>query len=452
VHNAYRAMLLTLVAVAAYFLGAHIPNPFLTAEAMEAIYGSQISGSRASFGPFALGIGPALSGFFLVEVCSFFLPPLSRWRREGFAGRARLNRAALILSMVLAVITATFMVRQMSALYGGQLSLIDGSFANMAGACAFFTGGFVIIYYVATLLSAHGLGNGFGLFLFVGALARLYQSFTQAYLTAPDGAPRPANFPALAPLLLTLLLVALFCFWMSRRRVLAGEHAGRAVQLEVPPVLQGLFAWSLAWQLTGLMATLDMLLQLKLNLTLDHSNPFVRYGLYFLFFTLASAFVYWAAYSPRRLLAQTFGRLTLAPEERVRLGRLALAAFAGVALFELFGHLPHPIARGEMLLSRAFDLGSLVAAYVLGKDIWQNFNFLRLVPRPVFVAELDNIHLASLIRAEALASGQPVYLKGFEYRRLLSFFQPLQKIGVYAAPEYAQTLRERVGLDSVPVV
>lgn len=450
---AAKALLYTLLAIAGYWLGARIPNPFVTAEAMGFLYADVPlwADTRASFGPFVLGIGPALSGFFLVEAASFFLPPLSRWRRGGFPGRAKLNRASLVLSFLLAAATAAFIVRQMSEIRSGQLNFLDGSNAALFGAGAFYVGGFAIVYLAACAMNELGLGHGFGLFLFTGAVRRLGEGAWRTYMSGGAGEEAGPVAP-LWTLLLSLLLLGVFLYWVSRRRVVEAEHGGRALLLEVPPILEGLFAWSVAWQLTALMRTLDLLLQFKLNLTLDHSSAFVRYSLFLFFFSGACAFLYYVAFSPRRFRSNTFGRVALSSEEGRKIGRLAVAAFAGVALFELVGHLPHPLAAGETILSRAFDLGSVVSAFVLGKDIWQNWVFLRRVPSPVFLGELDNIHLAALLRAEAEAAGQPVYLKGFEYRRLMSFFQPLQKVRVYASAEYADTLRERIGLNSYPVI
>ncbi len=451
--TAYRSLALTLAAMVAYWMAARLPNPFLSAEAMQAIYenGFFTSERASGFGPFVLGLGPALSGFFLVEVLSFFLPPLSRWRKEGWAGRSRLNLMSLGFTIFLALVTATFIVRQMQGISSGTTGLMDGTLASSLGSGAFFVSGFALLFMLATLLTPYGLGNGFGLILLAGAIARLWESVRYWLLSKAEVASA-GLMDRVTPVLLSLLLVGLFYLWISRKRAITVEKAGRMLSFELSPLMQGFFAWSLAWQFTSLMHSLDLLLQFKLNLKLDHSSAFTRYGLFLSFFALFSVLFYWMAFSSRRILNNTAGQITIPSLEKVRLGKLALAAFAGVALFELARHLPHPLVSSESMLAQAFDFGSLVAVYVFGKDIWQNFVFLRSVKDPVCLGELDNIHLAALARAEGEAAGEIVYLKGFEYRRLLSFFQPLQKVRVYTSAGFASALRERLQLDSVPTV
>lgn len=449
--SAYKSLVVTLAALLAYWAGSRVPNPFVSSSVMGIIYAPEtlFSGARSSFGPFVLGLAPALSGFFLVEVFSFFLPPLSGWRRGGFAGRVKLNRAALAFTLFLAVITATFIVQQTSSAHPGQPPFLDADPLSKLGAGLFYLGGFAILFFGGSLLTERGLGNGFGLFLFWGAVTRLGEAFAFHYLSS---APPIPPFTRLAPLLLSALAVALLFFWLSRRRALEATHAGRTLFLEVPPLVQALFAWSLAWQLTGLVGSLGPVLELKLGVTVNHASAFERYATFLALFAASCAFLFYVAFSPRRLRNNTFGKIELPALEANRLRRLGLAAFAGVALYELLVHLPHPLASGETVVSRAFDFGALVAVYVLGRDIWQNFRFLQRVPAPACLGEFDNIHLLALVKAEAEAAGHPVYLKGYEYRRLLSFFQPLQKVKVYVAPEHAEALRERVGLATVPVV
>lgn len=447
--SAFKSLVVTLAALLAFWAGSRVPNPFVSSAVMGIIYSPEtlFSGSRSSFGPFVLGLAPALSGFFLVELFSFFLPPLSRWRRQGFAGRTKLNRAALALTLFLAVITATFIVQQTSAAHPGQPPFLDDDPLSKLGAGLFYLGGFAILFFGGSFLTERGLGNGFGLFLFWGALTRLGEAFAFQYVTtgAPGGPALPPLL-RLAPLLLSAVFVAFLFFWLSRRRALEAKHAGRAVFLEVPTLVQALFAWSLAWQLTGLLGSLGPVLELKYGITLNHSSAFERYGTFLAIFAASCAFLFFVAFSPRRLRNNTFGRVELGAGQAGRLRRLGLGAFAGVALYELFVHLPHPLAAGETVISRAFDFGALAAVFVLGLDIWQNFRFLQRVPAPACLGEFDNIHFLTLLKAEAEAAGHPVYLKGFEYRRLLAFFQPLQKVKVYVAPEHAETLRERLGL------
>src|SRR4026208_586563 len=60
-------------------------------------------GSMAVWSIMALGVGPLLSGYMLVEFAALIVPAWRPLRVGGPAGRAKLHRAALITGMVLAL-------------------------------------------------------------------------------------------------------------------------------------------------------------------------------------------------------------------------------------------------------------------------------------------------------------------------------------------------------------
>lgn len=444
-NTAQRSLLFTLAAIATFWAVGRIPNPFLTQEAMSFLYGGRAPEgfSRASFGPFVLGIGPALSGFFLVEFFSYFLPPFSRWRKQNIAGRSKLNCASVVLTFLIAFATCYFVVRQMAPKPDGLSQFLDGSMSTLLGSAAFFIGGFALIYLGANLFTAWGLGNGFALFLLTGSLLRLADSLVRQYL------PETGTRPPLWPLLLSGLILVGFAYFLSRRRTVPAEGpGGMSLSFEVPSVLQGLIAWSVAWQFAALLRSMASMR----GWALDQSSDWARYFTFLLFFIPANVVLYWLSFSPKRMQQSTFGKLRLPVRSEKTVLEIAFLSFVVFATLELLAFIPHPLVLKHSLFSKALDLGSLILVYILGKDLWQNFKFLQKVPDPVLLGELDNIHLAALARSVAEADGQPVYLKGFEYRRLMSFFQPLVKIRLYATKDYAPVLREKIGMDTAPVV
>ncbi len=450
---AWRSLLFSVVAITVYWALGRIPNPFLTAEAMSFLYGSRAPDgfSRASFGPFVLGIGPALSGFFLVELLSFFLPPFSRWRKLGFAGRARLNYASVALSFLVAIATTYFLVRQMISMSPGGNAFLDGSLANTLGCGAFFLGGFALVFLGANLLTVWGLGNGFGLLLLAGAFIRVGEAAARQYYAG--GAFLPGKrFDAWAdvwPLLLSLVILAFFYTYLFRRRMVSATgDRGNELSMEISPVHQGLLAWSFAWQLAALFGSLALMGVVKIPI----GDGLGRFYTFFVFFLVSNLFLYWIDFSPKRLENAAFGRVKLAPGASRVMLETALLSFIVIAALELLAFLPHPAGRGQSVLSKAFDVGSLVLIFILAQDLWRNFKFLRDVKEFELLGEFDNPHLLSVVRATALADGRPVYLKGHTYRQLMGFFQPLVKMHAYVPRGYAPILRQKLAVETVPVI
>jgi hypothetical protein len=117
----------------------------------------------------ALGLSPALSGFWLVELAALLVPP---WRRlrTGPEGRAALRRSALIATLAIASVQGWFIVRWLEStalLRGGSLLAEPGPGSQLlitvtlvAGTC--------FLLALTWLIDRYGLGNGFSMLLASG--------------------------------------------------------------------------------------------------------------------------------------------------------------------------------------------------------------------------------------------------------------------------------------------
>ena len=69
------------------------------------------SGALERMSLLALGLTPLFLGFILVELFALMTSPGRRLRQSGAAGRARLNRAALITGLLIAALQAAGIAR-----------------------------------------------------------------------------------------------------------------------------------------------------------------------------------------------------------------------------------------------------------------------------------------------------------------------------------------------------
>src|SRR5436305_1553040 len=110
---------LTLFLLALYVFGQRLPLPGIDVEAM-----LSLQTGRNLWSVLSLGLTPLITGFILVELFSLLIPPGRRLRRLGVAGRARLNRAALITSLLVAGVQAagiSIWMERMSSPYGAPI-------------------------------------------------------------------------------------------------------------------------------------------------------------------------------------------------------------------------------------------------------------------------------------------------------------------------------------------
>lgn len=120
---------------------------------------------------FALGITPFLSAFLLVELMALLVPRWRPLRTGGLLSRARLTRATIILSVLFALVQGWFVATWLIgfAARNGLLALPPG-LAIDALVTLTLTGGVLVLWILAGLVSRHGLGNGISVILLAGAI------------------------------------------------------------------------------------------------------------------------------------------------------------------------------------------------------------------------------------------------------------------------------------------
>ncbi len=189
-------------------------------------------GSGADFGVFALGLTPALSAYVVVEVLALLVPRWRRVRFAGLAGRAPIERAARIVTVLFAVSQAAGVVLSLLALPGGPpargpLGLFAMGATWVAGAC--------LLYYVANLVSRYGCANGF-VWLTITATApkivRVVASF--AAPGTSGGAAMLETCVAAAAVLLVLVATLAVLPWRAPRATQASAPS-TAYRGEAPP-------------------------------------------------------------------------------------------------------------------------------------------------------------------------------------------------------------------------
>ena len=137
---------------------------------------SRGNGDYAAFSLLSLGLAPALSAFLIVEAAALIVPQWRELRRGSPAQRRSLVRAALILTMLLALTQGWFVARLATSLGASPMGvLFADSTATRVLITVSLAAGTALAVALASLLGHLGLGNGISVLLltpFVPALGR----------------------------------------------------------------------------------------------------------------------------------------------------------------------------------------------------------------------------------------------------------------------------------------
>ncbi len=199
-----RRILFTLLMLIVFRFGAHIPVPFLSADAMQAFLGNGGTDLFSLFDVFtggafsnatvmAMGVSPYINASIIIQLLTVAIPALERMAKEGVEGRKKLNKITRYLGIALAFI-------QGSGLYVTLYNM--NAQANLQaiqnpGVLTFFvivltfTAGTAFIMWLGEIITEKGLGNGISMIIFAGIVSRIpsgiravYQQFLATGITA----------------------------------------------------------------------------------------------------------------------------------------------------------------------------------------------------------------------------------------------------------------------------
>lgn len=193
----------TLICLAVYRIGVHIPTPGVNGAAVSEFFNSQnrgifglfntfSGGALQQFSVFALGIMPYISASIIFQLLSSALPYLEALKKEGEAGRKKINQYTKYATVLLAIIQgygiSTWLASQTTS--GGMSLLSSGSLGGLpfrlvtvvtlvAGTC--------FIMWLCDQISERGIGNGSSLVIFTGIAAGIPKGAQQLFALLQSG-------------------------------------------------------------------------------------------------------------------------------------------------------------------------------------------------------------------------------------------------------------------------
>ena len=259
----------TLGALVIYRLGTYIPAPGIDPTIMEQIFQQQAGGILGMFNMFAggalgrmtifaLNIMPYISAAIIMQLLTAVSPTLEALKKEGEAGRKKINQYTRYGTVLLASVQAYGIAVGLEGMSGphGSAVLDPGLYFRFTTVIT-LTGGTIFLMWLGEQITQRGVGNGISLIIFSGIVANLPRALASTLELGRTGALSAAF---IIFLLIGAVAVITFIVFMERaqRRIViqypkrqvgnkmfGGESSHLPMKINPSGVIPPIFASSL---------------------------------------------------------------------------------------------------------------------------------------------------------------------------------------------------------------
>ncbi|MFD1251861.1 MULTISPECIES: preprotein translocase subunit SecY [Devosia] len=225
----------TLGALLIYRLGTYIPLPGIDPDAFRATFEQSQQGILGMFNMFAggavermaifaLNLIPYITASIVVQVIATASPKLEALKKEGEAGRRKMNQYTRYLAVVFCAVQAYGIAVGLEASQGVVLN--PGWFFRISTVIT-LVGGTMFLMWLGEQITARGVGNGISLIIFAGIVANLPATIAQTLELARTGAI--PGFAGIGMIVLALVVIAVIVFFERAQRRLLIQYPKRQV-------------------------------------------------------------------------------------------------------------------------------------------------------------------------------------------------------------------------------
>ena len=165
-----RRLVFLVLALVVYRIGAHIPVPGIDPNQLQQLFQGQAGGilslfnmfsggALSRFTVFALGIMPYISASIIMQLMTYVVPSLEALKKEGEAGRRKINQWTRLITVPLAIIQSIafiFILRQ-TVLAGNTTVLNSATPVEWVVAVTAMTAGAVLLMWLGELITEQGM-------------------------------------------------------------------------------------------------------------------------------------------------------------------------------------------------------------------------------------------------------------------------------------------------------
>ncbi|WP_181701945.1 preprotein translocase subunit SecY [Chthonobacter albigriseus] len=255
----------TLGALVIYRLGTYIPLPGINLEALRQAFDQQSQGILGLFNMFAggavgrmaifaLGIMPYISASIIVQLLAGVLPSLEALKKEGEAGRKKMNQYTRYLTVVLGVVQAYGIAVGLQG--QGSIVINPGPFFIVSTVLSLL-GGTMFLMWLGEQITSRGIGQGTSLIIFAGIVAGLPSALAGMLELGRQGALGTGIIIGILVLAVVVIAAIVFVERAQRRliiqypkrqignRMFQGDSSHLPLKLNTAGVIPPIFASSL---------------------------------------------------------------------------------------------------------------------------------------------------------------------------------------------------------------
>jgi preprotein translocase subunit SecY len=183
-------ILFTLLVLALYRFGSHIPTPGVDFQAVEELEKQARSGgvlgflsffsggALTRFAVFGLGVMPYITSSIIMQVLTVVIPKLEEWQNQGAIGQKKITQWTRYLTVALALVQSTGLAflfhRDAGQFFGTNIDLIPKwNVPRVALIVLSLTAGTALVMWMGELITQRGIGNGMSLIIFASVVARI---------------------------------------------------------------------------------------------------------------------------------------------------------------------------------------------------------------------------------------------------------------------------------------
>ncbi|MDG2002851.1 MAG: preprotein translocase subunit SecY [Novosphingobium sp.] len=231
----------TIGALIVFRFMSFVPLPGVNPMILESLYDQTRGGILDLFNTFsggslermsliALGVMPYITASIVVQLAGSMHPSLKALKKEGEAGRKKLNQYTRYGTVFLCALQGWFVASGLEA-YGAQSGLqavVDPGYMFRIGAVISLIGGTMFLLWLGEQITARGIGNGVSLIIMAGIVAMMPTFVGNMFEGGRTGSISP--FVVVGLVALMVILILFICFMERAQRRLLIQYPKRATQ------------------------------------------------------------------------------------------------------------------------------------------------------------------------------------------------------------------------------
>ena len=231
----------TIGALIVFRFLSFVPLPGVNPLILESLYDQTRGGILDLFNTFsggslermsliALGVMPYITASIVVQLAASLHPSLMALKKEGEAGRKKLNQYTRYGTVFLCAVQGWFLASGLEA-YGAQSGLqavVDPGPMFRVGAVISLIGGTMFLLWLGEQITSRGIGNGVSLIIMAGIVAQFPTFTANMFEGGRTGSIQPVVIVGFIAMVIGLILV--ICFMERAQRRLLIQYPKRATQ------------------------------------------------------------------------------------------------------------------------------------------------------------------------------------------------------------------------------